>query len=132
VVTTCRNCGTSRTTCQAVEGCCSYCLHAEPVDVNATDAAVTAAAEAIDGPGSTYLIQRGHVDIDDVARVVAAARPIIEAEVRERIAAEREAEFQHIATFGGAEPPAFMDAAQRAAYDLGYHDGAARIARGQS
>ena len=56
--------------------------------MSATDPAVTAAAEAIDGPGSTYLIQRGHVDIDDVARVVAAARPIIEAEVRERIAAE--------------------------------------------
>jgi hypothetical protein len=35
-------------------------------------------------------------------------------------------------TFGGAEPPAFMDATQRSAYDLGYHDGAARIARGQS
>lgn len=50
--------------------------------MSATDPAVTAAAEAIDGPGSTYLIQRGHVDIDDVARVVAAVRPIIEAEVR--------------------------------------------------
>jgi hypothetical protein len=55
-----------------------------------------------------------------------------EAEVRERIAADIEAEFQHIVTFGGAEPPAFMDATQRSAYDLGYHDGAARIARGQS
>lgn len=56
-----------------------------------TDAAVTAAAEAIDGPGSTYLIQRGHVDLTDVERIVAAARPIIEAEVRERIAEQIEA-----------------------------------------
>lgn len=93
------------------------------------DAAVTAAAAAIyrDWPDRSAATDRALA-----ATAVAAARPIIEAEVRERIAAEREAEFQRIATFGGAEPPAYMDAAQRAAYDLGYHDGAARIARGQS
>ena len=89
--------------------------------MSATDPAVTAAAEAIDGPGTAYLIQRGHVDIDDVARVVAAARPIIEAEVRERIAADIEAEARQVLTDDGAgqvERAALLDAA--------------RIARGQS
>ena len=95
-----------------------------------TDPAVQAAAEALDR--DAWLIERGGSTLANVESAVAAARPIIEAEVRERIAAEREAEIQHIATFGGAEPPAFMDAAQRSAYDLGYHDGAARIARGQT
>lgn len=84
-----------------------------------TDPAVTAAAEAIDGPGSTYLIQRGHVDIDDVARVVAAARPIIEAEVRERIAADIEAT---------ATGPIGHESGLRYIRS----DIAARIARGQS
>lgn len=37
--TACRNCGMSRTACQVVDGCCQYCLHDEPVDVNATDPA---------------------------------------------------------------------------------------------
>ncbi len=51
-----------------------------------TDPAVTAAAEALNGPGSSYLIERGHLSMTDAEAAVAAARPIIEAEVRERIA----------------------------------------------
>ena len=90
-----------------------------------TDPAVTAAAEAIDGPGSTYLIQRGHVDIDDVARVVAAARPIIEAEARERIAAEVEAHC--LATHG-----AFVDLLAPRPVVCRKCRETARIARGQS
>ena len=53
-----------------------------------TDPAVTAAAEALNGPGSSYLIERGHLSMTDAEAAVAAARPIIEAEVRERIAAD--------------------------------------------
>ena len=43
--------------------------------------AVQAAAEAVDGPGTSYIIQRGHISIDDVATMVAAAEPIIRAAV---------------------------------------------------
>lgn len=83
------------------------------------DAAVTAAAEALSLPLLADLFQ---TEVDHVAEVaVAAARPIIEAEERERIAADIEAEARQVLTDDGAgqvERAALLDAA--------------RIARGQS
>lgn len=80
-----------------------------------TDPAVTAAAEAI---SAAWIA--GDIDVNLAEVAVAAARPIIEAEVRERIAAEIEAEFvgqdHHEPTFNSGR-----DAGLRLA---------ARIARG--
>lgn len=82
--------------------------------MSATDPAVTAAAEAIHVTAFQALG-------DAAEAVVAAVRPIIVAEVRERIAADLEAEARQVLTDDGAgqvERAALLDAA--------------RIARGQS
>lgn len=90
-MTTCRNCGTSRTRCQAVEGCCAYCLHVEPVDVN--DPAVKAAVDAITSAARSLGMPPPPSTMEQTAGlVVAAARPIIVVEERERIAADIEAD----------------------------------------
>lgn len=82
-----------------------------------TDPAVTAAAEALSIIGGVPDIW----DLRAAGIAVAAARPIIEAEERERIAADIEAEARQVLTDDGAgqvERAALLDAA--------------RIARGQS
>lgn len=97
-----------------------------------TDPAVVAAAEALSSaPRSTAL--------DEATRAVAAARPIIESEVRERIAAEEKA-VKHYRV-GPARCACGYDAYKvgRSMFFPDYHamfmahlDEAARIARGQS
>ena len=92
-----------------------------------TDPAVTAAAEALEAHYASGYFCRCGVEVNSVsthmaAAAVAAARPIVEAEVRERIAAEIDAQFigqdHHEPTFNSGR-----DAGLRLA---------ARIARGQS
>lgn len=55
------------------------------------DAIREAAVEAVDGPGSLYLLQRGVLDEADLLRIIDAVRPLIEADLRTRLAKAIEA-----------------------------------------
>lgn len=97
-----------------------------------TDPAVAAAAEAI---SAAWIA--GDIDVNLAEVAVAAARPIIEAEVRERIAVEERA-VKHYRV-GPARCACGYDAYKVGGFFPDYHamfmahlDDAARIARGQS
>ena len=119
----CQHCSATESACQWRDGCCEYCNHIEGRDLNATDPAVTEAMVARELWNTADDYGNPEDYVEQARALIHSLRPIIEAEVRERIAADIEAE-----------------AARRTAriispYDRAHRDGllsAERIARGQS
>jgi len=55
-----------------------------------TDPRIAAAIEAVDGHGTSYIVQRGHIDEHDIAALIAAVDAYDDAHPLEALAAYRE------------------------------------------